>query len=461
MKKYSEHEILVENIKFPNIGLAYIDGLELEVKGALPKQRLLVRIVKKGKVNKGNILQILDNSPQEILSECSVFGLCGGCAFQNIPYEYELELKVQMVGKILGDIVGEHVDAMEIIGSKTYGYRNKMEYSFGDDGNLDGELTLGMRRKGSYYEAIDASDCLLCHPDFGKISAATLEFFRKKGEKFFHRKRETGTLRHLVIRNGYGNGEILVNLVTSGDENYFDWAKMLLDLSLENTIVGIINTTTYSVSDAIIPNEIKILYGRDFYYEKFARSGMKYKVPLFGFFQTNHLMVEGLYETIAEFCGNLDGKLVFDLYCGAGTIGLYLAKTAKNAEIVGVEIVENAILAARENATLNGDFSVDFIVGDVKNIVKDLTQKPDIIILDPPREGIVPKAIPHILAFGAKKIIYVSCKPTSLAANLPTFLDGGYEVAKIRCVDMFPRTANVEVIVELVLANLVAELEYP
>jgi tRNA/tmRNA/rRNA uracil-C5-methylase (TrmA/RlmC/RlmD family) len=159
-------------------------------------------------------------------------------------------------------------------------------------------------------------------------------------------------------------------------------------------------------------------------------------------------MTERLYKTIADFAGDLTGKTVFDLYCGAGTIGLYLAKSAGVGRVVGVEIVEDAIISARENAALSG-VECEFITGDVKNIVKELTEKPDVIILDPPREGIVPKAIPRILEFGAEKIVYVSCKATSLAANLPAFLEGGYKVTKIRCVDMFPRTANIEVVVEL------------
>ncbi|MCL2753218.1 MAG: 23S rRNA (uracil(1939)-C(5))-methyltransferase RlmD [Defluviitaleaceae bacterium] len=453
MKKHEIIEVEIEDIRFPNIGLAYFEGAELEVKGGLPKQRLLVRVVKKGKKgNKASIMRVLRPAPQEIAPACPIFGICGGCSFQNIPYDYELELKADMVKKMLLDVDGvtERVlDNLDIIGSPNGGYRNKMEYSFGDDGNIDGELTLGMRKKGSFYEAVDASGCLLCHRDFGKIAHATLSYFKERGEMFFHRKRGAGTLRHLVIRHGAVKGELLINLVTAGENDYSEWAKVLLLLPLQSNIVGIINTTTNSVADAIIPEEVKILHGRDYYYEKFAKSGMTYKVPLFGFFQTNHLMVESLYKVIAEFAGELDNKTIFDLYCGAGTIGLYLANTAKNAKVVGVEIIEAAITAAKENADLNGDAAVEFIAGDVKNIVKELAQAPDIIILDPPREGIVPKAIPHILAFDAQKIIYVSCKPTSLAANLPAFIDGGYTVTKIRCVDMFPRTANVEVVMLL------------
>ncbi|MCL2576395.1 MAG: 23S rRNA (uracil(1939)-C(5))-methyltransferase RlmD [Defluviitaleaceae bacterium] len=458
MKKHDVMELYIEEIRFPNIGLAYVDGVEVEVKGGLPGQRLLVRLVKKGKINKAQIMRVLTPAPQEITSDCSVFGICGGCSFQNIPYEYELQLKTKMVKDILLDVEGiakQTLNDINSFGSPTERYRNKMEYSFGDDGNINGELTLGMRKKGSYYEALDSSCCLLCHPDFGKISTATLEYFKNTNETFYHRKKETGTLRHLAIRHGANVGEIIVNLVTAGDKDYSNYAKMLLDISLENTIVGIINTTTNSVADAIIPDEVKVLHGRDYYHEHFTEHGMgmTYKVPLFGFFQTNYIMVEKLYAIIAEFCGDLNNKTVFDLYCGSGTIGLYLARyVARSSQnikkIVGIEIVEEAIQSAKQNAALNGD-NAEFIAGDVKKIVREITENPDIIILDPPREGIVPKAIPHILAFGAKKIVYISCKPTSLAANLPAFIEGGYTVAKIQCVDMFARTANIETIVLL------------
>ncbi|MCL2350304.1 MAG: 23S rRNA (uracil(1939)-C(5))-methyltransferase RlmD [Defluviitaleaceae bacterium] len=455
MKKYSVLEIQINSIKFPNIGLAKVEGAELEVKGALPGQRLSVRIVKKGKVNKANILEVLEPAPQEIAPECAMFGLCGGCAFQNIPYDYELELKTNMVKQILSELYIED-KFLPSIGSPTHRYRNKMEYSFGDDGE-SGNLTLGMRKKGSYYEAIDATGCLLAHEDFGKIVAVTLEYFRKNGEMFYHRKKETGTLRHLVIRHGINSKEILVNLVTTGGKDYSEYANVLLGISLENSIVGIINTVSNSIADAIVPDEVKILHGRDYYYERFAKCGhdMTYKVPLFSFFQTNGVMVSTLYGVIAQFAGDLGDKTVFDLYCGAGTIGLFLAARAAESgqsvkKILGIEIVEAAIISARENAALNANIC-EFIAGDVRKVVQEITESPDIIILDPPREGINPKAIPSILAFGAQKIIYVSCKPTSLAVNLPAFLEGGYEVSKIQCVDMFPRTANIEVVVELTL----------
>jgi 23S rRNA (uracil-5-)-methyltransferase RumA len=472
LKKNDVLEVLIEDIKFPNIATVKVEDRVLEVKGALPGQRLLVRVVKKGKVNKGQVIEVLEPAPQEVLPDCQLFGLCGGCAFQNIPYEYEIKLKTDMVKQILNDSNTDHNIEEKflptIAAPATSRYRNKMEYSFGDDGKCDdnnrkSNLTLGMRKKGSYYEAVDATNCLLPHEDFGKIAAATLAYFKnhpapsghpsKEGNfsaAFYHRKRGTGTLRHLVIRHGVGTNEILVNLVTIGGDNYDDYAKMILNVPIENKIVSIINTVNNSVADAIIPEEVKILYGQDFIHERLV-GGMYYKIPAFSFFQTNPVLTEVLYATIADFAGDLTHKTVFDLYCGAGTIGLYLAKSNPTAKILGIEIVDEAIKSAEENAALNdiGKGRAEFITGDVKKVVREITCKPDIIILDPPREGISPKAIPDILAFNAQKIIYVSCKPTSLTKNLPAFLEGGYKITKIICIDMFPRTANIETIVLL------------
>ena len=442
MKKNEILDIVIEDIRFPNTGIVQVGERLLEVKGALPGQRLSVRVIKKGKTNRAVAQEVISPAPEQIALACSQFGTCGGCAFLHIPYEYELELKTKMVKDLFADFNMEE-KFLPSVGSPENGYRNKMEYSFGDDGNENGILMLGMRKKGSFYEAIDASGCLLVHADFGKILTATVEYFRGVGEHFYHRRKAVGTLRHLTVRHGRASNEILVNLVTTGGNNYAEYADALLRLPLENEIVGVLNTTTNSIADAIIPDEVKLLHGRDYYFE--TLSNISYKVPAFAFYQTNSKMVETLYNTIADMAGEIENKTIFDLYCGAGTIGKFLAKKGAK-RVVGVEIVPEAVASAMEDAPPN----CEFIAGDVKQIVKELKESPDVIILDPPREGIVPKAIPNILAFDAKKIVYVSCKPTSFVQNLQAFLDGGYSVENIVCVDMFPRTANVEVVCSMV-----------
>ena len=445
MKKGTILEVNINDIKFPNIGIGEADGRKIAIKGGLPGQRLKVQIFRKGKVPKAQILETLTPAPQEITPNCPVFGLCGGCSFQNIPYEYELELKTAMVKRVLEPLGPEHAFMPTIAAISADGYRNKMEYSFGDDGPA-GNLTLGMRRRGSFYEAVNADCCLLAHPDFGHIVAFTLEYFKGRGEDFHHRRRRTGTLRHLVLRRSSANGDILVNLVTAGNGDYSDYAARLREVPLDGKIAGILNTVNNSLADAVVADEVKTLYGADFYHEEMAALGLRFKVSAFSFFQTNTQMAEVLYKTIADFAGDTADKTIFDLYCGTGTIGIYLSKFAK--KVIGIELVEEAVVAAKENAAANSVINCEFIAGDVRKMVKDpaLAAAPDIIILDPPREGINPRAMPDILAFGAARIVYVSCKATSMPADLAAFMAAGYAVEKIRCIDMFPRTANVEVV---------------
>ncbi|MCL2354173.1 MAG: 23S rRNA (uracil(1939)-C(5))-methyltransferase RlmD [Defluviitaleaceae bacterium] len=447
MKKNDILEVTIEDIKFPNIGVCKVGDRTLQVKRSLPGQRLLVKITKKGRTNRADILEVLQPNPNETPPKCSLFGLCGGCAFQNISYPYEATLKDKMIKDIFAPFNIEDKFAPIIPADATESYRNKMEFSFGDDGEA-GNLTLGMRKKGSYYEAVNAGQCLLPHPDIGKILDATLEYFTTAKAKFYHRKRETGTLRHLSIRHGHGTGEVLVNLITADNGDYSGYANMLAALPLDLTIVGILHTVNTSVADAIVVDKLNLLHGRDYFFETIG--DVKFKIPTFAFFQTNSPMTKSLYNVIADFAGDLEGKTLFDLYCGVGTIGLYLASQAQARgqqvkKILGIEIMPEAIKGAKENAALNNSIC-QFIAEDVKVAVKELEDKPYIIILDPPREGIVPKAIPTILEFGADKIVYVSCKPTSFVANLPAFVEGGYKVTKAVCVDMFPRTANVEAV---------------
>jgi len=445
MKKQDIMEIKISEMKFPNIGIGTIGEKKVQIKGALPGQRLLVNMRRSGKKAKGEVLEVLEKAPQEIVPKCSVFGSCGGCSFQNIPYNYEIELKTEMVKRILAPFDLTDYFLPTIPATDTESYRNKMEYSFGDDGP-EGNLTLGMRKKGSYYEAVDARDCLIAHPDFGKILAFTQEYFRAKKESFHHRRKRTGSLRHLVIRRSPQTKEILVNLVTISGSNYNDFAQKLLEVPLDGKIVGILNTINDSLADAVIPEEINILYGRDFYYEQLGN--LRFKVSAFSFFQTNSTMAaDALYPLISDYISSTSTATLFDLYCGTGTIGIFLASSAER--VLGIEIVEEAISAAKENASLNNIKNCQFIAGDVRKMVKELDEAPEVIILDPPREGINPKAMPDILAFSAPVIIYVSCKPTSLANDLPAFFDAGYRLTKIQCVDMFPRTGNIEVVAEL------------
>ena len=451
MGKAKTVEIKITDIKFPNIGIGRTQGGSVAVKNALPGQRLLVRAGRSGRRMKGRVLEVLERADYEIKPPCDAFGICGGCAFLSLPYAKELKIKADMVRELLAAFVPDGAWGAPVPAPAELYYRNKMEFSFGDDGCEDGELTLGMRRRGSYYEAVNADDCLICHADFGAIVAFTREYFRARGHKFYHRRNMTGSLRHLVVRRGFFTGEILVNLVTApipenGDYDYADYADHLAALPLNGKIVSVLHTQNSSPADVVLPEQVNLLYGRDYIYDELL--GLRFKISPFSFFQTNSAAAELLYGAVREFAGDVAGKTVFDLYCGCGTIAQVMSVGAAN--VIGIELVEEAVIAANENAAANGLNNCRFICGDVRHTVRDLSVKPDLIILDPPREGIHPKALVDIIGFDAPRMIYISCKASSFAKDLEVLTAAGYNVEQVRLHDLFPKTANVEVVALLV-----------
>ena len=357
--------------------------------------------------------------------------ICNGCAYQKISYADELALKKAALEKTLG--IGD----IEIIPSPSIiGYKNKMEFSFGDTG-IQGELALGLRKKRSFYEVVIPYDCNIIDDDYKLILFATLDYFKGKAS-FYHRKKNYGYLRHLVIRKGKFTGELFVNLVTT-DESFdlSEWVNLILTLPLDGKIAGAANTINLSPADAIRADKFILLCGRDYFYEKLL--GLRFKISPFSFFQTNSAGAEVLYSVVKNFVP--ESGLVFDLYCGTGTIAQILA--AKAGRAVGVEIVPEAVAAARESAELNGIANCEFIAADVLSAAGSLQETPDAIVLDPPRSGIHPKAIGKIMDFHADYIVYVSCKAESLARDMK-ILSERYALQNVTGVDMFPRTAHVE-----------------
>lgn len=450
-KKRINAEILIEDIEFPNKGIGFYESNKVYVKNTVPGQTVSVDIGKKRKKYEGRLIEITKNAEYEIQPECSVFGSCGGCTYQNVSYEKELEFKKNNVLKLLKNAGITDFEFLGIEGSPiTEAYRNKMEFSFGDTG-LNGELSLGMRKRNSFYEVENAGDCKIVDEDIRKIVNCVLEFFKNTNETFYHRKTKTGALRHLLVRKAYFTGEMLINIVTTSsiDSDLKKLSDKLININFDGKIAGITHIVNDSVADVVLADSIEILYGQDYFYEKLL--GLKFKISVFSFFQTNSAGAEVLYSVIRNFAGDTSDRVIFDLYCGTGTIAQIIAPKAK--KVIGIEIVPEAIEAAKLNAELNKIVNCEFIAGDVLKMVDDLTDKPDIIILDPPREGIHPKAINKIINFDADDIIYVSCKASSMVNDLQVFLDNGYIIKKIKCVDMFPRTYHVETICLLTRIN--------
>ena len=451
MKKGEIYEGIIEKVDFPNKGYVNIDGEKVIVKNGIPGQKVRFIINKKrsGRAE-GRLLEVLEKSPLEVREPvCKIFPACGGCMYQTMSYEEQLKMKETQVKGLLQDAVGIGTDLHweGIHGSPIeFGYRNKMEFSFGDE-YKDGPLSLGLHKKGSTYDVLTASDCKLVHPDMTAILSSVLDFFTELGAVHYKKMQHTGYLRHLLLRRGVTSGEILVHVITTSQAEY-DYAPLvsrLLALPLEGKIVGIMHIINDSLSDVVQSDETRLLYGQDYFYETLL--GLRFKISTFSFFQPNSLAAEVLYSIVRDYIGDTKDKEVFDLYSGTGTIAQLLASVAK--EVIGVEIVEEAVEAAKVNAALNGLTNCRFIAGDVLKVLDDLTEKPDMIILDPPRDGIHPKALPKILAYGVENIVYISCKPTSLARDLPAFLAAGYEVQRSCSVDQFCETVHVETVVLL------------
>ena len=452
MKKGQVWEGIVKEVDFPNKGKVFLpeEDRTVIVKNTVPGQkiRFSVNKIRKGKAE-GRLLEVLKPSEKESPSVCPHFGQCGGCTYQNLPYEEQLAMKESQIKKMMDEAVnGKYVWEGVKPSPVKQAYRNKMEFSFGDE-YKDGPIALGMHKRGSFHDIVNVTDCQIVDEDYRKILDCTLEAARESGLLYYHRMRHTGYFRHLLVRKAVKTEEILVDLVTTTETDaqaFLDtWVKKLLELELDGKMAGILHTKNDSVADVVKDEGTEVLYGQDYFYEELL--GLKFKITPFSFFQTNSLGAEVLYETAREYIGDINEKVIFDLYSGTGTIAQILAPVAK--KVVGVEIVEEAVEAAKENAALNGLDNCTFWAGDVLKVIDELGEVPDLIMLDPPRDGVNPKALMKILNFGVDRLVYIACKPTSLARDLEMIQGRGYKVEKISCVDLFPNTYHVETVVLL------------
>lgn len=433
---------------FPNKGIIEHEEGKVIVKNTMPGQKVSFVVSKvKSEKAEGNLKEILEKSPLEVRDKaCHCFGDCGGCSYQTMTYESQLEMKRDQVKRLIDQVCKDYTFEGILKSPKEWGYRNKMEFSFGDE-YKNGPLALGLHKKGSFHDIITTDDCAIVDKDFNIILNCVLEYATELGADYYHKLTHKGYLRHLLVRRAEKTGELLVNIITTSQEeepvDFTPLVTRLLALPLEGKLIGILHTYNDSQADVVKNDRTVILYGRDYIIEELL--GLRFKISAFSFFQTNSLGAEVLYSKVREYVGETKNKRIFDLYSGTGTIAQLLAPVA--GKVTGVEIVEEAVEAARENAAMNGLDHCEFIAGDVLKVVDSLQDKPDIIILDPPRDGIHPKALDKIIDFGVEKIVYISCKPTSLVRDLEVLQAKGYRVEKICAVDMFPETVHVETVV--------------
>ncbi len=460
MKKGQIYEGFVERMDFPNKGIVRVETEEgseyAAVKDALPGRRVSFVVTKRRSGKAEGRLKASEEPAacEKDVEACPFAGVCGGCLYQGFPYEETLKIKEAQIRRLLGAYTEGAVFEGIVASPRETGYRNKMEYTFGDS-CPGGPLELGLHKRGGFYDILSVPECRIAPADFGKILDYTHRFFRERGLAPYHRMKHTGVLRHLLLRRGEGAGELLAALVTTsavsaGDPEgaalLSEWKEGLLSLPLEGSFAGILHIVNDSLADAVKCERMEILYGEDRFTEHILE--LKFQVSTFSFFQTNSRGAEKLYTMARDFLGSAGVYgTVYDLYSGTGTIAQLLSPAAEH--VVGVEIVEEAVEAAKVNAERNGIRNCEFIAGDVLKVLDELEGKPDVVVLDPPRDGVHPKALSHILSYGVENILYISCKPTSLARDMELISAAGYHIRRWGMVDMFPFTGNVETVVLL------------
>lgn len=498
MKKGGQYTGYVEYADFPNKAYVRVEsdnpednGKKAIVKNSIPGQKVKFMVNKKRKDKcEGRLLEVLEKSPIETNQPCPHFGKCGGCVYQTVAYEEQLKIKSAQVEKLLKEVVEGELPFEGIIGSPVKEeYRNKMEFSFGDE-YKDGPLALGLHKRNSMYDIVSVTDCKIIDEDYRKILKCVQEYALEKELPFQHKMSHEGYLRHLLVRKSVKTEQILVDIITTTqmEHDFTELIERLKAIDFKGILTGVLHTFNDSLADAVINEKTELLYGQDYIEEELL--GLRFKITPFSFFQTNSLGAEVLYSKAREYvlsddfgkaagaaenvnaqgnanacgndnaqgnadicgntnvCGNADGKpVIYDLYTGTGTIAQMLSPVA--SKVIGVEIVAEAVEAAKKNAAQNGLTNCEFIADDVLKALDNIEVKPDFIVLDPPRDGIHPKALEKIIDYGVDRMVYISCKPTSLARDLVKLQERGYKVEKCCCVDMFPNTVHVETVVLL------------
>ncbi len=445
MKRRDIIEFEVGSMEFGGESSTLIGKRKVKMKGGITGQKVKA-VVKKARSEKAEVklLEVVENSPIETEEVCAHFGQCGGCSILSVPYEKQLEIKAEQVLKLFEE---QDISGFEFLGIEGSPderlYRNKMEYTFGDEVK-GGPLTLGMHKKGRHLDIITVDDCRLVDEDFIKVLTSTVEYFEQKNLPYYRINSHQGYLRNLVVRKGVNTNQLMVNIVTTTQEDFdmTEYKDMILNLGTKAEVVSILHTINDGLADAVNCDELRVLHGRDYIEEVVL--GLRFKISPFSFFQTNTKGAEKLYSIAREFVGDHEGKVLFDLYSGTGTIGQVMASAAK--QVYGIELIEEAVVAANQNAKLNGLDNCEFIAGDVAKVVKNLDAKPDLIVVDPPRPGVHKDAIRDISGFGAKEIVYISCNPKTLVLDLKGFEAYGYKVEKVKLMDMFPNTPHVETV---------------
>lgn len=442
-KKNSEHTVTIERLAFKGKGIASIDGFKVFVPDVAPGDVARVHLIKvKNNYAESKLLEVVEPSPDRVKPRCKHFDTCGGCKWQFLPYEKQTGIKEQHVRDAVERLAGLPGDlVLPIIANEDpWYYRNKMELSFGP-----GEKgMLGFYPPGYHYEVFDLEECYLQAPWMGELVKKVRDFMNERNVPVYSSDTHEGLLRNLIIREGKHTGEVMVILVTS--TGLFEYREEFVKLfEADERISSLYWTTIYQAPGQPTWRESQLLAGKEALTEKLRlENGQELEFDILpeAFFQTNTKQAEVLYSKVVELAGLTGGETVFDLYCGTGTIGLFCAHKAK--EVVGIEVNESAVDSARGNAKRNGITNASFYLGSVDKRLSTLKESPDVLIVDPPRSGLGDKVVEQCAAFGAKRIVYVSCNPTTMARDLAQFAEQGYQSKSVQPVDMFPQTYHIE-----------------
>jgi 23S rRNA (uracil1939-C5)-methyltransferase len=446
-------ELDIATLAYGGQGVARLDEFVVFVRGAVPGDRVRVKVTRRKKSHaEARVIEILTPSPRRIAPACTHTEDCGGCEWQTLAYEAQLEFKQQQVVESLqrlGHLEGYDLEPIRGM-DDPWRYRNKMEYSFGEA--EDGELQLGLHRRGSWREIVETTDCRLASLRINRARQAVAEAARALGLRPYGRDHHHGLLRHLVVREGLSSGDLLLNLFVSA--RFPEEAELVACVAAACGCTSFGITVNETAADAAVGDGPHMLLGPPHIHERLA--GVDLQVPAAAFLQTNSAMCETLYATALAFAACDAARPAVDLYCGIGSLSLPLARGAR--QVQAVEIQEEAIVAARENASLNGVANVEFYARDVRPLLKfpphptldaeraDAVQRPAVVMVDPPRAGLARRALQRAAALGAERFVYVSCNPTTLAGNGAELAELGYRLRRVAAVDMFPQTHHIETV---------------
>jgi 23S rRNA (uracil1939-C5)-methyltransferase len=435
-KPGTQIELGVDDLAFGGAGVARIEGYVVFVRGAVPGDRVIARVTRsKRDYAEAVLVDVLEPSPERIAPVAPHPGAPWGV----LPYERQLAEKERQVREALeryGRFEAPPV-APIVAAEQTWRYRNKLEYSFGE--NEQGELVLGFHKPGRWNDIEDVTEDVLASEEIDAVRNAAREWAREEGLSAWDRRSGDGFLRNLVVREGRRSAQLQVRVVTSeGDFRAESFASAL-------GADSVLWTQTGGVAETTRDGKTVLLQGEEWIEETLC--GLRFRISHEAFFQTNTEMAERLYGEAADAAALTGSERLYDLFCGIGTIGLSMAANAR--ELWGVEIVEPAIADAQRNAKLNGIGNAHFVAGDVRTELRPLVERagtPDVVLVDPPRAGLSQKVVRRILETEAKRIVYISCNPTTLAPNARQIADAGYELKSVNPVDMFPQTPHIEAV---------------